>query len=167
MLCCIIDYDISIENEISIVLYNNNNYYNLRIKWNADTCFGRKLTIVCDCNLSTFFTPCNHIKWFGSNFLNSKDPREWNISCLEIFKERYTNYKIIYGNNYDCPICLENLLYNKQNTIVCNKCNNGVHMLCWNKFRISSIYEEMHTKCILCQSQTMPKRTFVYSSIRH
>lgn len=95
------------------------------ISWNSQTCFGNKIKVTCDCGASNFFTPCIHMKWFGSRHLNSKNPKEWTISCLEIFKEKNTNFKIIYGKNEECLICLEKIHYNKQNTIICSGCNNG------------------------------------------
>jgi hypothetical protein len=101
---------------------------------------------------------CKHIYWLGIKQLHKENPFEWTANDIQQFlKEYYLLYGyshwsypagIIYGKNDNCPICLEPIDYENDFTLCCqNRCQNSVHVLCWNKYQeISQSY-----KCVICR----------------
>ncbi len=98
---------------------------------------------------------CKHVLWLSLKNFYKSDPKEWTTDDINNF---YSNWYNIYcypaGRNTNCPICLEHIDYDKQNTVGCtNSCNNSVHTLCWNRYYTIA----KTSKCIICRKFTMPR----------
>jgi hypothetical protein len=99
---------------------------------------------------------CNHIKWFGINYMKHPYPEMWFYSHMELFYDRYVDrYKYSqHGKNDECYICLEPILYNTQTTIHCCKCNLSVHRACMNKYlAMNDMYFSKKVCCICNHNQ--------------
>ena len=98
---------------------------------------------------------CDHIKWFGINFMKHPYPEWWTSTKLELFYRRYVeDFKTLEkGKNEECYICLDDMNYNRTNTFNCSKCNNSVHRICLNKYlAMNNLY--YHKKiCCICNNK--------------
>jgi len=163
---CITTYD----NILICKTINNTNKrkYIITIDWNDND----NIKINCNCNkktkrncfkfnfLSKNKKACEHIRWLGNFYLNSPNPKEWNINVLDILKERKTDYKKTKGKNIECLICMENIDYNKQNTINCHQCNYSIHNICWNEYLLT--YPYAFNNCTYCKTRSMPLLPYLY-----
>lgn len=97
---------------------------------------------------------CKHILWLSLKKLYKADLESWSIDDINnLYYNWYNTYSYPVGRNNTCPICLEDIDYNKENTIGCtNSCNNSVHSFCWNKYYVIS----KSTRCVICRKLTMP-----------
>lgn len=140
LICTILDYNYLCPRKSETFLVS--------IEWN------KKIKVRCNCRNKFFQFTCPHKKWFGLVYLNSYNPIFWSRDKLEKFKEININYQIKPGQNDECLICFEELQYNMENTLRCNKCNYSIHKKCWNEYVIRS--KKAVNNCILCKSETMP-----------
>jgi hypothetical protein len=130
------------------ILGSSNNVYTITI-----TCQKRSVWACCNCPDSIIRdATCKHLYWFGHKILGFRDPAEWTCEAIELFAESFTN-SAIHGRNETCPICLEDIHYDKEYTLCCvQSCQNAVHALCWKRYHFASY----STKCVICRSSTMP-----------
>lgn len=95
-------------------------------------------------------TCCKHLYWLASKRFRAREIDEWEISDFLLLLEdsRYL-LSNIKGRNDQCPICLEYIDYNNENTICCTEmCQNSVHRVCWSRY----ICETQDMRCVCCRS---------------
>lgn len=118
------------------------------------------ILIKCNCPDFTYknvdFLYCKHIYWLGfSIFL--KEPDNWDIELISNYYEEFNSIKRrknYIGRNDNCPICLEIIDYENQNTFCCKEsCGNAVHSQCWLSFYVVAY----NHNCVCCRGKTMPR----------
>jgi hypothetical protein len=142
------------------ILGSTNKEYsiNIKIKCDQNTQIlhgGELLDISCTCmDYQVRKKNCKHIYWFCRYNLKNDDmnPDSSNIMQLYEFLYYYLNLNLdinIRGRNEDCPICLEKIDYDEQNSVCCvNNCGNAVHNICWSRYK----YITNSDKCVLCRN---------------
>ena len=145
----------------------NRKKYIITIDWNKPN-----IKINCNCNkktkrncskfnfLSKNKKSCEHIRWLGNFYLNSPECKEWNIDILNILKERKTDYKKIIGKNNECLVCMDDIDYDKQNTVNCYQCKYSIHTICWNEYLLT--YPHAFNNCTYCKTRSMPLLPYMY-----
>ena len=114
------------------ILGSKNTTYNICISKENDN-------INCTCSCPDYVQRkeyCKHIFWLGSRKFENMEPIYWDNKQYEKFITECwildNNYK---GRNDNCPICLDPINYEDDNTICCKyECHNSVHAICWNRF---------------------------------
>ncbi len=149
----------------SYLIYNKSNYvesvkckilgsrnilYNLTIWKDINS------NIHCKCSCpdnSLKKNKCKHIYWFGTQKFGFMDSKFWSEELYDDFISK--NWILDYNNNSrekntNCPICLETINYNNEETIRCRLiCNNSIHTICWNRYR----YISGKTQCVFCRNE--------------
>jgi hypothetical protein len=100
-------------------------------------------------------TVCKHMYWLGTKKIGTALPNEWSPEMIDTFvsKTYFPYLTTSFGRNEECPICLEQLDYENDDTICCvTGCSNAVHATCWNKY----YYYSMTNKCVVCRTRSMP-----------
>lgn len=88
--------------------------------------------------------PCKHVYWIGHKQFGNIDPKKWRIENLNMIVQMRSPI----GRNDNCPICLEHINYEHENTICCiHQCNNSVHQICWNRYTVCSV----NYNCVVCR----------------
>jgi len=108
----------------------------------------------CKCSCPDFTCGkniCKHLYWFSYKFMHDIHPDRWNFYHVSNLINLLRNRSIkIKGRNDMCSICLEEIDYDKENTICCvENCNNSVHQFCWNKYNIFNLYKNT---CVICRN---------------
>lgn len=132
------------------ILGSRNFIYNLTI-WKD---INSNIQCTCSCpDNSLRKNNCKHIYWFGVQKFGLMDSKYWKEEQYDDFV--YNNWMVDYNNNsreknQDCPICLEKINYDTEETIRCRlECHNSSHTICWNRYR----YISGKSHCVFCRSE--------------
>lgn len=112
-----------------------------------------KIKFQCDCmDFIMRGEYCKHIYWICYKKMEYILPNQCTIDDYEKFVRRY-KHKYIVGRNENCPICLEKIIYDMEDTICCiQNCQNSVHRFCWILYSTSQ-YFLYRPNCVFCRNQ--------------
>lgn len=131
---------------------NKKNIYFIKIK-----CCPQNKKIRYSCSCPDFIHRndiiCKHLYFFGKKYFNKTSPNYWKLDDLVNVIIKYSDYDIFpKGKNEKCPICLENINYNIENTINCmDECRNSVHGSCWYKY----VFASYKYNCVMCRTELL------------
>jgi hypothetical protein len=130
------------------ILSHTDNQYTIQI-----TLLPTDIQVKCSCpDFSMRKVTCKHIYWLGYKKMGYKTPQEWNKETVLNLVDSHL-YNVI-GRNDTCPICLESIDYNNEQTICCeSECHNSVHQICWIRYFMTAY----NRKCVVCRSWGMPE----------
>jgi predicted transposase YbfD/YdcC len=105
----------------------------------------------CNCMDATMRNVwCKHLYWLSSKRFNSLPVDQWEISnYLQLLHDARFLSTFVKGRNDQCPICLEDIDYDNENTVCCATiCQNSVHRMCWSRF----VCETYDYRCVCCRT---------------
>lgn len=141
------------DNIVCNILGATGKTYDITITLNTDHSDGGTCPLIVTCNCMDAVmrkTCCKHLYWLASKRFRSLEIDQWEVSdfILLLQDSRYL-LSTTKGRNEQCPICLEDIDYDNENTVCCEQmCNNSVHRICWSRF----VCETRDLRCVCCRS---------------